>query len=90
MIAGVYSSAAGHLCPHGGDVRKHRYRITISGGLHDAGREAFGDFRIEPDGTNTALIADLDQSGLYGVLDRIQALGLELVDVKQAPQPPPA
>ena len=81
MIIDVYSSGAGHLCPYGGDVRRHRYRITVSGGLGKTGREAFGDFRIEPNGTNTALIADLDQSGLYGVLNRVQALGLELTEL---------
>jgi len=69
------------LCPYGGDVGKHRYLITISGGLSETGREAFGDFRIELNGTNTALIADLDQSGLSGVLNRVQALDLELVEL---------
>jgi len=59
-------------------VGKHRYLITISGGLSETGREAFGDFRIELNGTNTALIADLDQSG---VLNRVQALDLELVEL---------
>src|SRR6516165_5425637 len=81
MITDVYSSGAGHLCPYGGDVGKHRYLITISGGLSETGREAFGDFRIELNGTNTALIADLAQSGLSGVLNRVQALDLELVEL---------
>jgi hypothetical protein len=40
-------------------------------------REAFGDFRIEPKGTNTVLIGDMDQPALYGALNRIQSLGLE-------------
>jgi len=62
-------------------VRKHRYRITLSGGLGETSREAFGDFRIEPNGADTALIGDLNQSGLYGVLGRVQALGLELVEL---------
>ena len=30
-------------------------------------------------GANTGLTGELDQAGLYGVLDRIQAFGLELV-----------
>ena len=62
-------------------MRKHRYRITLSGGLGETSREAFGDFRIELNGRNIALIADLDQSGLYGALNRFQALGLELVEL---------
>jgi len=62
-------------------VRKYRYRIIIFGGLGETGREAFGDFRIEPSGTNTELTGELDQSGLHGVLNRIQALGLELIEL---------
>jgi hypothetical protein len=64
-------------------VRTHRYKITISGGLGEASREAFGDFHIVPNGTNTVLIGDLDQSGLYGALNRIQSLGLELVELSR-------
>jgi hypothetical protein len=66
-------------------VRTHRYRITIAGGLGEIGREAFKDFIIEPNGTNTSLIGDLDQAALYGTLDRILALGLELVDLNRMP-----
>jgi len=60
-------------------VRTHRYQITISGGLGTTTREAFSDLRIEPNGINTALIGDLDQAALYGALNRILSLGLELV-----------
>ena len=66
-------------------MRTHRYRITIAGGLGEIGREAFKDFTIEPNGTNTALVGDLDQAALYGMLDRILALGLELVDLNRLP-----
>ena len=60
-------------------MRTHRYRITIAGGLGEVGREAFADLRIEPNGTNTVLIGDLDQAALYGTLNRILSLGFELV-----------
>jgi hypothetical protein len=33
----------------------------------------------------TGMVAD--QSALYGVLNRLQALGLELVEVRRLPQP---
>jgi hypothetical protein len=62
-------------------VRTHRYKIIILGGLGETYREAFRDFHIEPNGTNTALTGELDQSGLYGALNRIQSLGLELVEL---------
>ena len=66
---------------NGGDVHKHRYQITVHGGLGDAGRQAFDGFKIEPDGHATMLVADLDQSALYGALNRVQSLGLELVEL---------
>jgi hypothetical protein len=62
-------------------VRTHRYRIIVAGGLSEIGREAFSDFRIEANGTNTALIRDLDQAGLYGTLNRILSLGFELIEL---------
>jgi hypothetical protein len=64
-------------------VFEHRYRIVVSGHLGEACREAFGSFKIELDGMNTALVAELDQSALYGALNRVQALGLELVALRQ-------
>ena len=69
------------MFPAGGSVRTHRYRITVSGGLTETYREVFGDFHVEPNGVNTTLTGELDQSGLYGALHRIQTLGLELVEL---------
>jgi hypothetical protein len=62
-------------------VRTHRYRIIVAGGLSEIGREAFSDFRIEANDTNTALIRDLDQAALYGTLNRILSLGFELIEL---------
>ena len=64
-------------------MRTHRYKITISSGLGDTGRDTFGDFQIERNGKNTMLTGELDQSGLYGALNRIQALGLEVVELSR-------
>ncbi len=66
-------------------MRTHRYRITIAGGLGEIGREAFGDFLIEPNGADTVLIGDLDQAALHGALNRILSLGLELVELDRLP-----
>jgi hypothetical protein len=63
------------------DVRIHRYRITVAGILGETAREWFEDFQTKPEGSNTALIGDLDQAGLFGALNRILSLGLELVEV---------
>jgi hypothetical protein len=66
-------------------VRRHRYRITIAGGLGAIGREAFADFHVEPSGIYTVLIGTLDQAGLHGALNRVLALGLELVELSRLP-----
>ena len=62
-------------------MRTHRYQVTVSGSPDELGREAFGDLRIEANGTNTTLAGDLDQAALYGVLNRVLALGFELLEV---------
>jgi hypothetical protein len=62
-------------------VRRHRYRLVVAGGLGEPARQAFEDFEIGRDGENTTLTADLDQAALYGALNRINSLGLELVEV---------
>jgi hypothetical protein len=55
-----------------------RYQIIVSGGLGEAGREAFRDFHSETHGRDTVLTGDLDQPGLLGALARIEGLGLEV------------
>ena len=64
----------------------HRYRIVVSGALGKVGRDVFWDLQVEGNGTNTALIGDLDETALYGVLDRILILGLELVELSRLPE----
>jgi hypothetical protein len=59
-------------------VGQHRYCITISGSLGETFLSAFDGFKVESLDGHTALIADMDQAALHGVLDRIQSLGLEL------------
>lgn len=61
----------------------HRYRIIVSGTLGEITREVFEDLSVESHGANTGLTGELDQAGLYGVLGRIQAFGLELVAVSR-------
>jgi hypothetical protein len=68
-------------------VPVYRYRITVSGALGEVGREVLADLKIEYDGADTVLIADLDEAALYGVLNRLLVLGLELVELKRSPAP---
>ncbi len=61
----------------------HCYRITIDGVLGEMGREAFADFLIEPGGGTTVLTGELDQAALYGALNRVLSLGLELIELSR-------
>ena len=60
-------------------MKPHRYRIIGSGTLGELTRQVFDDLRVESDGADTGLTGDLDQAGLFGVLNRIRDFGLELM-----------
>lgn len=63
------------------------YEITVLGALGPAARNAFEDMRIDIEPALTVLSGDLEQSALHVLLDRVHALGLELVEVKQGGNP---
>ncbi|HEX6443534.1 MAG TPA: hypothetical protein VF053_00485 [Streptosporangiales bacterium] len=54
-------------------------------GLGELTSQAFEGFDIERLDENTALTAELDQAALYGALNRIDSLGLELLEVVRVP-----
>jgi hypothetical protein len=66
-------------------VIRHTYEIKVIGSFGPATREAFADMVVAVEPTITVLSGDLDQRGLHGVLDRVRALGLELIEITQAP-----
>ena len=66
----------------------HTYEVRVTGSLGPAAREAFADVLVDVEPTSTVLSAELDQAGLHALLDRVRALGLELVDIKQVPAQP--
>ena len=68
-------------------MTRRTYEIRVIGSLGPAAREAFADMAVEVEPTITVLSGDLDQHGLHALLDRVRALGLELVGVRQAPPP---
>jgi hypothetical protein len=53
--------------------------------LDDVAREAFDGWHIELLNADTAVIGDMDQAALHGVLARIRGLGLTLVEVRRLP-----
>jgi hypothetical protein len=60
-----------------------RYVIRINGHLGATLLSAFPAMAWEQRGSETVLTGVLDQPGLYGVLAEIEALGLDLLEVRQ-------
>jgi hypothetical protein len=59
------------------------YTIRINGHLGAALLSAFPALAWEWQGPETVLTGLLDQPGLFGVLSEIEALGLDLLEVRQ-------
>ena len=65
------------------DPAPARYVIRINGHLGATLLSAFPAMAWEQRGPETVLTGLLDQPGLYGVLAEIEALGLDLLEVRQ-------
>jgi hypothetical protein len=65
------------------DPAPARYRIRIHGHLGATALSAFPAMASHQHGADTVLTGLLDRSALYGVLAEIDALGLDLLEVRQ-------
>jgi hypothetical protein len=64
------------------------YEIRIKGRLSDSLLAAFEGLTATVEPVETVLHGPVqDQSSLHGLLDRIQSLGLELVEIRRLPTP---
>ena len=62
------------------------YRIRVRGRLGRTMRAAFPGLHAQARGGDTVLSGVLpDQAALFGVLARVEALGLELLEVRRVP-----
>ena len=67
------------------------YEIRVRGRLGRTIRAAFPALRAPIQGEDTLLTGALpDQAALHGVLTQIEALGLELLEVRRLPDETPA
>ena len=66
------------------DAQPQRYEIRVRGRLGETICSAFPDLEALPGDEDTVLAGSLaDQAALYGVLAEIEALGLELIEVRR-------
>ena len=64
------------------------YEIRVTGSIGPAAREAFSGMGVDVEPISTVLSGPLDKDGLQRTLDRVRALGLELLGVRQVPAVP--
>jgi hypothetical protein len=63
-----------------------RYEIRVRGRIGKSLASSFEGFDAEVEPAETILSGAIrDQAALHGLLDRIQGLGLELVEVRRVP-----
>jgi hypothetical protein len=64
----------------------YRYRIRIRGHLGETMLSAFPALRAQVSDADTVLTGPLaDNAALFGVLAQVEALGLELLEVRRLP-----
>ena len=59
------------------------YEVRVIGEVGPAARAAFADVAVEVEPPASVLSGELDQAALVGLIERIEALGLELVDIRR-------
>ena len=63
------------------------YHIRVRGHLGPAMRRAFPALQAETQARDTVLRGVTDQAALYGLLARVEELGLELLEVRRVNDP---
>jgi len=80
LLRGEYVTAARR------DPQPQQYQVRVCGRLGETIRCAFPDLQARTRGGDTTLTGVLaDQAALYGVLAELEALGLELIEVRRLP-----
>ena len=61
------------------------YEIRVAGTVPEEDLKDMGAVRVPQEQVNTVLYGVSDQAALYGLLERLRALGLDVVEVRRVP-----
>ena len=64
------------------------YEIRVEGVVSEADLRDVGAVTMAPDRVSTVVYGIADQSALYGLLDRLRALGIDVLEVRRVSAPP--
>lgn len=70
-------------CERGDSMVQSMYEIRVAGTVPEEDLQDVGAVRFAPDQVNTVLYGVTDEAALYGLLARLQALGLDVVEVRR-------
>jgi uncharacterized protein (UPF0218 family) len=65
------------------------YEVRVAGTLPEEDLADMGAVASTPDRVSTVLYGISDESALYGLLARLRALGIEVVEVRRVNEPAP-
>ncbi|MGZ4775490.1 MAG: hypothetical protein ACXVYW_09340 [Oryzihumus sp.] len=63
------------------------YEIRVAGAVPEEDLKDMGAVALTPGHVDTILYGIPDQAALYGLLARLRALGVEVVEVRRVPEP---
>jgi hypothetical protein len=66
------------------------YEIRVAGAVPETDLRDMGVITVAPDQVNTILYGITDQAALHGLLARLEALGVEVIEVRRVSVPEPA
>lgn len=61
------------------------YEVRVAGAVPEKDLQDMGAVTLPPEQVNTVLYGISDQAALYGLLARLRALGIEVVEVRRVP-----
>ena len=67
-------------------MAQRMYEIRVAGAVPEEDLEDMGAVQVTPEQVNTVLYGVSDQAALYGLLDRLRALGVVVVEVRRVPE----
>ena len=71
-------------------MTRHGYVLTVAGEMDDRLREEFGDVVVDTArGVTQLTVVSTDPSVVHGLLHRVEAFGLELLEVRSLPDAAP-